>query len=111
MMKKVQSHTNSAVQYLINSVKNLIISNFEGENVSRVVSLIRGANKRLRNVTTLPEEFPKWVLMVLQYSSVNNFNKTFSHLKRAIEVVSPLITRLLPAYPSIEVMLQMGEKL
>jgi hypothetical protein len=40
MMKKLQSHTDSAVQYLINSVKNLKISNFEGENVSRVVSSI-----------------------------------------------------------------------
>jgi Zinc knuckle len=111
MMKKLQSHTDSAVQYLINSVKNLKISNFEGENVSRVVSLIRGANKRRRNVTILPEEFPKWVLMVLQTSSVEDFNKTFSHLKRTIEVVTPLVTRLPPSYPSIEEMLRMGEKL
>jgi hypothetical protein len=61
MMKKLQSHTDFSVQYLINSVKSLKISGFEGENVSRVVSLIRGANKRLHNVTTLPDEFPKWV--------------------------------------------------
>jgi hypothetical protein len=89
MMKKLQSHTDSSEQYLINSVKNLKISGFEGENVSRVVSLIRGANKRLRNVTTLPDEFSKWVSLVLQTSSVEHFNKTFSHPKRTIEVVTP----------------------
>jgi Zinc knuckle len=112
MMKKLQSHTDSAVQYLINSVKNLKISNFEGENVSRVVSLIRGANKRLKNVTTLPEEFPKWVLLVLQTSSVEGFNTAFSHIKREIEVVTPLRMRTsIPIYPPIEDMLRMAEKL
>jgi Zinc knuckle len=111
MMKKLQSHTDSAVQYLINSVKNLKISGFEGENVSRVVSLIRGAHKRLRNVTTLPEEFPKWVLLVLQTSSVEGFNKTFSHLKREIEVVTPLRLRTTVNYPPVEDMLRMAEKL
>jgi Zinc knuckle len=111
MMKRLQSHTDSAVQYLINSVKNLKISNFEGENVSRVVSLIRGANKRLRNVTTLPDEFPKWVLLVFQTSTVEDFNKVFSHLKREIEVVTPLRTNARPTYPSVEDMLRMAEKL
>jgi hypothetical protein len=112
MMKKLQSHTDSAVQYLINSVKNLKISSFEGENVSRVVSLIRGANKRLKNVTTLPEEFPKWVLMVLQTSSVEGFNTAFTHLKREIEVVTPLRMRTsISNYPPIEDMLRMAERL
>jgi hypothetical protein len=111
MMKKLQSHTDSSVQYLINSVKHLKISSFEGENVSRVVSLIRGANKRLRNVTVLPEEFPKWVLLVFQTSSVEDFNKVFGHLRREIEVVTPLINNTRVRYPSIEDMLRMAEKL
>jgi Zinc knuckle len=112
MMKKLQSHTDSAVQYLLNSVKNLKISSFEGENVGRVVSLIRGAHKRLKNVTTLPEEFPKWVLLVFQTSSVEGFNTAFSHLKREIEVVTPLRMRTsIPVYPPIEDMIRMAEKL
>jgi hypothetical protein len=49
--------------------------------------------------------------MVLQTSSFNNFNKTFSHLKRTIEVVTPLTTRTLPRYPAIEELLWMAEKL
>jgi hypothetical protein len=89
----------------------LKISNFERENVSRVVSLIQGANERLKNFTNLPEEFPKWVLLVLHTSSVEDFKKTFSHLKRTNEVVTPLTTRLPPSYPSIEEMLRVAEKL
>jgi Zinc knuckle len=44
-------------------------------------------------------------------SSVEDFNKTFSHLKRTIEVVIPLTTRSAPQYPPIEEMLRMAEKL
>jgi hypothetical protein len=79
--------------------------------VSRVVSLIRGANKRLRNVTTLPEEIPKWVLLVLQTSSVDEFNKAFVMIKRTIEVITPLTTKSAPVYPPIDDMLKMAEKL
>jgi hypothetical protein len=112
MKKQLQSHTNSTVQYIINSDKNLKISSFEGENVSRVVSFVRGAHKRLRNVTTQPEEFLKWFLLVLHSSLVEGFNTTFSHLKREIKVVTPLQIRTnVPAYPPIEDMLQMAEKL
>jgi hypothetical protein len=111
MMKKLQSHTDSAVQYLITSVKNLKISNFEGENVSRVVSLIRGANKRPKNVTTLPEEFPRWVLAIFQTSSVVEFNQAFSHIQRNIEVGLPLQTgNSRPTYPPIEEILRMAER-
>jgi hypothetical protein len=40
MMRLLQSHSDNAVQDLINSVKNLKISGYEGKNVSKVVSLI-----------------------------------------------------------------------
>jgi hypothetical protein len=43
MMKLLQSHTDSAVQYLIKSVNNLKITSQDRENVRKIVSLIRGA--------------------------------------------------------------------
>jgi hypothetical protein len=63
MIKKLQLDTDNAVQYLINNVKNMKITHYEGENVSRVVSLVRGAYKRLKGVglNKLPDEFPKWI--------------------------------------------------
>lgn len=112
MMKLLQSHSDHAVQYLINSVKNLKISNFEGENVSKVVSLVRGAYKRLKSITKLPEEFPQWVLQLMQTSSVTPFNDSFSHLQRNIEVVETLSSgQVTPLYPTVESMLQVAQKL
>lgn len=111
MMRLLQSQSDSAVQYLINSVKNLQIRNFEGENVSKVVSLVRGAYKRLKSITKLPEEFPQWVLQLLQTSTVPAFNEGFSHLQRNIEVVDMLMNNtLVPTYPSIENMLAVAQR-
>jgi hypothetical protein len=45
MMQLLQSHSDNAVPYPINSVKNLKISGYDGENVSKVVSLIQGVYK------------------------------------------------------------------
>jgi 3-polyprenyl-4-hydroxybenzoate decarboxylase len=99
MMRLLQIHSETAVQYLVNSAKNLQIKNFEGENVSKVVSHIRSTRKRLKQITSLPVEFPQWVLKVLQTSSVQAFNKGFSHLQRKIEVVEMLSSgTTTPAY-------------
>jgi hypothetical protein len=64
--------------------------NFQGENVSKVVSLIPGAHKRLKNIMKLPVEFLQWVLQVLHTSSVPEFNDAFAHLQRNIEAVEML---------------------
>lgn len=112
MMRMLQSHTDAAVQYLLNSVKNLKITAYEGENVSKVVSLIRGATRRLKSVlTNLPEEYPQWVLYVMQTSTVPSFNQSFAHLQQTVEVVEPLLKdQVKPIYPSVEIMLRMAEK-
>jgi hypothetical protein len=100
------------VQYHINIVKNLKISSYEGENANKVVSLLREVHRRLKEVTTLPDEFPKRVLKLLQTTTVAEFNSSFSHLQRNVEVVKPMISgRLKPSYPSIDSMLKTAEKL
>jgi hypothetical protein len=111
MMRLLQSHSETAIQYLINSVKNLQIRNFEGEDVGKVVSLIQGAHKRLKLVMNLPVEFSQWVLQVLQKSSVQAFNKGFLHLQRNIEVVETLSAgKSTLTYQSIENMLRVAQK-
>jgi Zinc knuckle len=112
MMKLLQNHTDSAIHYLIHSVKNPKISLFEGKDVRKVVSLIRGIDRRLKAVMTLPEEFPKWVLNVLQTSTVSKFNMAFSHLQRTIEVVDPMIKgNLKTKYSAIDNLVQSSENL
>lgn len=111
IMKKLQSHTEAAVQYLTNSIKAMKITSFEGENVSRVTSLIRGAYKRLSMTNKVPEDFQKTILNILQTSSVVEFNMAFQHIQREVEVVQPLLTNSNITYPKVDDMVRMAEKL
>lgn len=111
IMKKLQSHTDSAVQYLTNSIKNMKITNFEGENVSRATSLIRGAHKRLKMISKVPDDYNKWILQIFQTSTVPEFNQSFAHIQREVEVVKPLLSGLPPLYPSVDDMVKMAEQL
>jgi hypothetical protein len=110
MMKKLQNNTDDAVEYLQNSVKGLSITNFDGEDVSRVVSLIKGAHKRLKGVGTskVPADFPKWLIAIFQTSTVTEFNEVFAHLKRTTELDSMGKTKT--TWPSVESLLKIAEK-
>ena len=65
MMKTLVSSSKEATQHLKDMVKNLKIANFKGENVLRVVSLIRGAYKRLKWIKQVPDRFVDQILTVL----------------------------------------------
>jgi hypothetical protein len=110
IMKKLQVDTDAAVEYLRNSVKMMKITNFDGEDVSRVVSLIRGAWKRLKGVgeSKVPTDFSKQIASVLQTSSVPEFNAIFEHLTNMVEIKA----RLEPGkdqWPKPDVLLEMAE--
>jgi hypothetical protein len=109
MVKTLQSDTEAAVQYLQDSVKGLKITNFDGENVSRVVSLIRGAYKRLKGVgqNKVPEEFPKWLVTIFQTSTVPEFNEVFAHVQRNAELAEMGPTRK-PEWPNVESILRLA---
>lgn len=107
MLKKLQSDTDAAVQYLKNSVKTMRITNYDGEDVSRVVSLIRGATKRLKNVgRALPDEYPKWILDVMQTSTESEFNEAFAHLARQYNITY-LMDPTRDRYPPVDAQLRL----
>ena len=60
-------------------VKQLKITDFKGEYVPRIVSLLRAIYKRLRWIKKVPNESPKTILKVFQTSSVPEFNDYFAH--------------------------------
>jgi hypothetical protein len=85
IMKKIQNDTEDAVRYLQESVKKMKLTNFDGENVERAVSLLRGAERRFKNSGLfkgtpggVPSDFTKWVLDIFQTSSVEAFNSQFA---------------------------------
>ncbi len=109
MMKRLQVDTDAAVEYLRNSVKTMKVTNFDGEDVSRVVSLIRGVWKRLKGVgeSKVPSDFSKQILAVFQTSTVPEFNALFEH-SNGLEIK----TRTDPGkekWPSPDVLFEMAE--
>ena len=82
MMNILVSSSEAAIDHLKDLVKNLKINEFQGENVLRVVSLIRGAHKRLKWVKKVPERFNQQVLKVMQTSSVGKFNSYFRYIEQ-----------------------------
>ena len=79
MMKTLISSSDEATDYLKSMVKQLKITDFKGEYVPRVVSLLRAVYKRLRWIKKVPTDFPKTILKVFQTSSVPEFNDYFAH--------------------------------
>ncbi len=110
MMKKLQVDTDAAVEYLRNSIKTMKITNFDGEDVSRVVSLIRGAWKQLKGVgeSKVPTNFSKQITSVLQTSTVPEFNAIFKHLTNMVEIKSFLEPGS-NHWPKPDVLLEMAE--
>lgn len=86
MMKLLVSHSEDAVTHLKVMIKKLKISDFQGENVSRVVSLLRGTYKHLRFIKKVPEDFNNQVLKILQTSSVPKFNDYFAHHQKTMRM-------------------------
>lgn len=61
----------------ITRIDNLTIYQVDGENVSTIVSLIRGATKRLQNVNKLPHDINEKILRLFQTTSTSDFNDIF----------------------------------
>ena len=75
MMKQLVSNSEEAVSHLKKLISTMKISEVQGEDVSKVISLLRGANKHLRFINKVPEDFGKQILKILQTSSVTEFNE------------------------------------
>jgi hypothetical protein len=82
MMNHLLSDTEEAAISLNNRVKKFGIKTVEGENIFRVVSLLRGAVKRLQHINKMPEDIVRTLLNVMQTSSVESFNQQFNHLQK-----------------------------
>jgi hypothetical protein len=85
MMDILQNNSEDSAEFLVSKVKGLKITDFDGENVEKVVSLVRGAVKRLENLKTktgknaLPLDLAEQLIKVFKTSSVPSFNALFEH--------------------------------
>jgi hypothetical protein len=81
MMNHLLSDTKEAAVSFNERVKKFDIKTVKGENIYRVVSLLRGAVKRLQHTNKMTEDIGKTLLTVMQTSSVDSFNQQFHHLQ------------------------------
>ena len=92
MINILQNNSNEAAKYLIQTVKDIEITNYAGENVSTVVSLIRGATNRLNNLenkygkSQIPEDFITDIIKIFMTTSVPEYNELFSHFQRTTKL-------------------------
>jgi hypothetical protein len=82
MMNHLLSDTEEAAASLVKRVTEFKITNIRGEDIYKVVSLLRGAVNRLTYIKLLPKDIIKLLLTVMQTSSVISFNETFHLLQK-----------------------------
>jgi hypothetical protein len=77
----------------LDSLKNLKVSNFDGKDINRVVSMVRGAVLRLKKLkdprtqkSSVPEDLATTLLEVFQTTSVDKFNELFTYLEKSSKV-------------------------
>jgi hypothetical protein len=81
MMNYLLSDTEEAASSLVKKVKNFQVNKVVGEDISKIVSLLRGAINRLTSIHKLPDDIVKILLQVFQTTSSEEFNSTFNLLE------------------------------
>jgi hypothetical protein len=82
MLNQLLADTEEAAISLQKRVKDFKITNIPGEDIRKVVSLLRGAVNRLTYINKIPEDLVKTMLAVMQTSSVDSFNETFHLIEK-----------------------------
>ncbi len=104
MVKLIQTDTEQAARVLTEKLEKLSLKSLAGENVFTACSLIRGVLERLEIVGKIPYDVDTTVLRILQTSSVDKFNSTFSTLEQS-RFLGVLVAT------TVEQMLLLAEKL
>jgi hypothetical protein len=104
MIKLIQTDTEQAVRVLTEKLEKLSLKSLAGENVFTACSLIRGVIERLEIVGKVPHDVDTTVMRILQTSSVEKFNSTFSMLEQSRFLGVMIAT-------TVEEMLILAEKL
>jgi hypothetical protein len=77
MMRKLLSNTEEASDALTKRIRDVKISNLQGENVDKATSLLGGAVKGLSHINRVPQNIVRTMLQIMQTTSVPKFNNTF----------------------------------
>jgi hypothetical protein len=85
MMNILLSHTEEAALALNERGRKFKLTILPGENVDKAVSLLRGALKRLKSIDKIPQDIIRVLIAVMQTSSVEEVNATFTIYRGALD--------------------------
>ena len=120
MMNRLQSNSLLVVSSLQDRLKLLRLEDYDGEDVSKLVSHVRGILKRLRSLErkdaqgrlinpTIPQDLSKTLMTVFQTSSDDKFNRLFE--LRELQCIERAMYEGDTAYGPPEEALQTAEKI
>jgi hypothetical protein len=98
MLSKLLSNTEESAKHLETRVKDFKITDVVGEDIDKVISLLRGAMIRLSQVkrtTKVPSDayfldMTRYIIAVFQTTSVPAFNETFAQVVRNQQIAIAL---------------------
>lgn len=82
MVNAIMSQTEEASLSLQSRLKRIDLKDFPGENVDKVVGLLRAVIRRLRLFNRVPEDLIRTLLRIFQTSSVQEFNNVFANMEQ-----------------------------
>lgn len=82
MINAIMSQTEEASLSLQTRLKSLDLKDFPGENVDKVVGLLRAVLRRLKMFHRVPEDTTCTLLRIFQTSSVPQFNDVFAMMEQ-----------------------------
>ena len=80
IMQQLMSTSEDAILALIYKIKNMNLTPFDGEKVPTATGQLLIVILRLRSVGKLPLEIQRYVLDIMQTSTVDKFNLYFAQL-------------------------------
>ena len=95
ILRRIQDHSEQALEYLKRQVTQLKLSKLEGEDVEKAIRLLKSTLRALKNASTedrsyVPLDFVKTIYKVLQTSSVPEFNDVFRTQQREIQTTADM---------------------
>ena len=78
MIRCIISSTEDVVIAMTTKIKNIKVSDFEEETITKVISQLKMVSTRLEVIDKIPENTEKNVIGIIQTSSVPDFNNYFN---------------------------------
>jgi hypothetical protein len=89
MMQAILTLTSDAAALMKERLRSLTLQDFKGEDVHKLVTLLRGTIKRLEMIDDVPVDMPKQLITIFQTCSVPEFVQIFNTIA-SLHTLGPL---------------------